>query len=152
MSKVYLLDSTALVHYAGILYGCFLVERFEPSYLISGTENIFVTDEIALEQIKKMEQDGSNGIYKGYTTFIRNNFYVIPRKEAISSLRDENAIKKYRIGTIITFENEPFAGTFGSLFYMYKEKHIDPLLVTFEPEVKRVAKELGFFVYSDEKT
>lgn len=144
---VYFFDSTALVHFAGALYGCFLVERFDSKYLIPGENNVFVTDSEAIEEISKMEADGKNGIYRGYATFIANNFKVISREKTVQALRTENAIKKYHNGFVIIFEQEKFAGTFGALLHMYTVENIDPILVTLEPEVARVAKELGFEIH-----
>lgn len=144
---VYLFDSTALVRFAGALYGCFLVENFDSKYLIPGEGNVFVIDVESLEEIAKMEAEGKNGIYKGYTTFITNNFKVISHDKTVQALRTENAIKKYHDGFVIMFEHELFAGTFGALFHLYTVENIDPILVTYEPEVERVANELGFTTY-----
>ena len=142
--KVYFFDPTALNHLANALQGNFLDGAFGLNFLNRDENVLFVTDAESFERIQAMKTDGTNGINEDFKEFIINHFTIIPRDKAIDALNKENALKRYYIGSIIIFNDEPFAGAFGGLLYLYKEEKVEPILVTFEPEVERVAKELGF--------
>ena len=144
--NVYFLDIDALIHYSGPLYGSFLVEKFVSSYIVPGDDNVYVTDEATLERLRLLEDAGESDIYSGYSAFIERNMVVIPKKMSIDCFRYENAYRKWIHGTVIAFENEACATVFGSLLYLYKKAGFEPVLVTYEDEMARVARELGFSV------
>ncbi len=145
--KVYFLDITAMIYYAGPLYGCFLVDTFESKYLIPGENNIFATDEQTLRELRKMEQTGKDKIYLGYGGFIERNFFVISKESSINAIKGENIIRKEFTGKPVVLETEPYAHTIGSLFYLYNDKNLNPILVTYDSETEVIAKEIGFEVY-----
>ena len=147
--SVYFLDIDALIHFSGRLYGSFLVEKFTSSYIIPGNDNVYVTDEATLEKLRLLEETGEKDIYSGYKAFIERNVVVIPNKMAIECFRHENVYRKWINGTVIAFESEACATVFGSLFYLYNKAGFEPVLVTYNSEMARVALELGFTVINN---
>lgn len=143
---VYFLDLEAMIHYAGPLYGSFLVEQFVGSYIVPGEDNIYITDEDTLEKLKRLEAEGAREIYPGYEAFIERNVVIIPNNIAIKHFTEENTYHKWVHGSVIAFNTDPCATVLGSLFYLEKRAKVEPLLITFDDEMARVAMELGYKV------
>lgn len=137
----YFFDVSALVHFSGPLYAYFLIEepiRFE--HIIPGENNVFVTDEASLIELKEMENDKSQKlIYSGYTDFIKRNFYVISVDEAENEVICENMLREFAGGTEDIIINEPFAHSIGSLRFLY-DNNLDPILVSLDEKTKASAR------------
>lgn len=145
--KIYFLDTTALVYYSGKLYGCFLVDQFDPQYLIPGENNIFVTDELTLQEISAMETSSKNEIYFGFTEFIKRNFRVISKEEYSKAMKKENYTRNGWNSKLFISEEESSVHTMESLLYLHNCENLNPILVTDNDKVEIAARNMGFEIY-----
>lgn len=132
---VYFLDKSALIHYSGRLYGCFLVEKFDKKYLIPTENSFFATDEHTLNEIHTMELEQEQGIYTGYSDFIRSNFTIVSKQDSNNAYVRANT-------------NEIFAHTLASLFFLDNDE-ISLVLVTLDKKTAKAAKTRGFEIYKE---
>lgn len=147
--NVYFLDITALLHFSGPLYGGFLSdEQFMFDCIVPGENNIFVTDEEALQDLQAMENDKEQKfIYNGYTAFIARNLFVISSEEAANALMDENILREIVDNTEGILKDEFFAHTMGSLRHLYNN-NIDPILISFNETTIENALRRTYSIYN----
>lgn len=145
--KIFFLDLSALIHFAGPLYGGFLVnDHFTSERIIPGENNIFVTDEQILRRLRVLEEKRRKKIYRGYTAFLERNLVIVSAEDAIESIKGQNILSREFSNDIILKETEPFAHVLGSLYYLY-HKNVDPILITFDTGLEKLVLEKRFEVY-----